>query len=162
MLFSSEPNVKLTLQQLQQLEKMETRTENLVKEIDIHTEKLRILHDDCLKKDKEIVYLDERIKTLTQEVSDLESKKSASLEILTDNNTAIASIQEKYEQIKSDIYTKETELSKRESDLIESERFHSESKFQHIKEIERLEEKKALVEKAHEAFANAGKHITWN
>lgn len=92
MIDNTEPSVKMTLEQLKQLEVMETRTGNLQNEAKIATKTLDITRNDLDRVTKEKVYQEGLLKTVEASVTE----KKAELDSLNEKiNFATVTLSEK-------------------------------------------------------------------
>ncbi len=138
-------NVKLTLEQLQQIDLVETRMANLQSELKNGYRDLNILTNDTQRITKEREYQQELLTGLSQQVKDAQAKVDALNTIHSETSTVLANLNAEISSKIADITTKEMALKDREDVNIakEVELVERESKVSH-KEADLLERTNAL------------------
>lgn len=153
MLNDTTPNIKLTVEQLQQISTVETRLANLNTQISVATNNLKIIKNDSERIEKErsdtaIVLSDLTVKkeTLSKDVADLQevyTKTQNSLSELNDEILSKTSIQNAKETELSDresiVTQREQKLITDEQKLVESQKTLSEQVISHNEKVSKLE-----------------------
>lgn len=149
MLNTPESHIKFTDNDLIRLQKVQDRLDNYIKEIDLHAKRLAHLENECEKKEKERIYLDDMSVELKRNIED--SKKIASvldIDIQTKKKT-FHELEQTSKEIQDRLFFHEDSLKERELILVKKELEH-EKKVEHLsKSIKQHEEKKAIVDKSH-------------
>lgn len=160
MIENTEANVKLTFEQLQQIDVTQKRLANLANEVNIASKKLNEERALCERVTKERMYQEELLADLTAKVGELKSHHfelnghvQVSSELLVTNTQKAQEIATMSEQ-------KLMELKEREDKLTSDERDFVEKKKEFNADFNKLSEDKVLVQSAKNVIKNAIESIT--
>ena len=155
MINSPTENVKLTFEQLQQIDVVQKQLANLQSEINIASKSLNVLKKDCDKVTKERIYQEELLSNLTVDVKKVEDRLG---ELTKERDTAIAQLDKAREETtklnssncKKDLELKDREnkLQKEEEDLEKKVADFNIKSNQLLKEQDDLKNKKSILSKA--------------
>lgn len=162
MITSSDKNVELTFEQLQQIDVAQKQLANIQSEVSLATKNLGVLGKDCDKVTKERIWQEELLANLNTEVA----KKSAELERM---NSEIATVDallkdntEKAKTVGNSNEIKRTELKQIEAELLSAKSKHEEAIISFDKQNTQLQKEIASVQKAKDAFSKAIEAVEWN
>lgn len=161
MLENSPQNVKLTFDQLQQIDVAEKRLAHLQIEVSLATKLLTETRLDCEKVTKEKIYQEGLLADINSQLSSATLKHDKLLEDIKASEGILNSNTEKSVTIGLANEKKEKDLNERESKIIEREIEHSKKEKDFITNSNNLSKEKSLVENAKGAFLKATESITW-
>lgn len=154
-------NVKLTLEQLQQIDVVQTRLSVLESEITTAQKILKGTKSECERATKERLYQEELINGLKEPLEQLEAKKLELLEEIQIQIGILDKARVESKLLSEDSYTRSAELKEREEKWYEYERGYHAKVDDFNKKLSELEDDKLKLTKAKEAFTEAASLVVW-
>lgn len=154
-------NVKLTFEQLQQIDVFQKTLANINNEISINTKFLISERAECEKATKETIYQKELLGELETKVESIKIRLKDLGDNLNINRIELEEINKKSQTLGLVNQTRSEELDKKDKDLkINLEEYNKELEIFNVKFKELLEDQFS-VNSAKEAFLKALETITW-
>ena len=161
MIETSTGNVRLTMENLQQLAEVEGRLSNLQNEISLATKNLSVINKDVIKAVKEREYQQELITKFT----DIATQKGIELESLKNSVAELSKQSENLNQeailIKETHSKKEINLEERENTLKFKEEDQKKNEDDFKVGLLKLKEDRKSLDVVKSAFQEAVKLVTW-
>ena len=161
MIENQSENVKLTFEQLQQLDTFQKRLDNLKHESDTALRTLSVTKNDLDRLGKDKAYQESLLKEVTENVVKSTAEYTNLLAQIEDSKVTIARNNEEADKIAHKHVAKAQELSEKESSLTESISKHNEDKNMFNSQYEAFSKDKEVVNKAKIALSNAIGLVTW-
>mgnify|MGYP001586162363 CR=1 FL=1 len=154
-------NIRLKLENIQQLAEVEGRLSNLQSEINIATKTLRGTKMECDRAVKEKAYQEELLENLKKDVEKLEQnkkEKGEELRVVVSNSDAL---NKKTKELTISNSNKDTELNKREKEVLQGEKdlLKKVDDFD-VKNIQLLKDQ-VIIKLAKDAFEKASETVKW-
>lgn len=160
---STQPNenVKLTFDQLQQIDTVEKRLVNLQSEISIGRDNLTAIRLECEKVTKERLYQEELLAEITKNVEVIQGKHTDVLNDLQSTSDTLLEVNKKIGET-TDLHTKkETALVEKENKIKEQEEELNKKVEDFTNKSSRLLEDQLSIKTAKDAFLKATETVVW-
>lgn len=155
-------NIKLSDEELKQLDFYESRLSSLRNEITISTQNLKYINDDNIKALKTKEFLDFEIQKLTSVKSDLELQISSLRSSIQEALETLEKNKKKSNEILSEITEERTKLNDEKDKLLYRENKLEENEREFKSKWAELVEDKLQVKKVVDGFVDVKKLIKWS
>lgn len=122
MINTPEQNLTISELDLVRIEKVKTRLDNFIQEIDIHSKKLDEIKADCVMLESRKTYLEEQVAALEIEKANLIASNESIQGAIVSNKEALEKIQTESANISQKVESQKVDIEKRERAMAETER----------------------------------------
>lgn len=161
MIDSPTENVKLTFEQLQQIDVVEKRLSNLQSEIANANKILKGTKSECDRALKEKLYQEELAFNLASQIKELTTSRDNLAKEITLSTQALEDTKKTSKDLSESNYAKTDELLKREQKISQSETEHLLKVEDFNNKYNQLLDDKNAISTAKEAFLKAIETVTW-
>lgn len=152
-------NIKLTTEQLLQLDKFEKRLANLQMEITVHSNNIDGLRIENANLTNEKKYLEELKTNLLQEVTYLQQKSKDQKALILENTKSIEAYRIEHKQLMDKHNARENEIHSKEQAIVDKEKKVEANRAELQAKLNKVAQDMALIEKNRAILSDAIKSI---
>lgn len=148
-------NVKLSVEQLLQIDAFQKTLANLQSEIDIHSKNLQISRNDSVRLGKEVLYLEGVVKGLGETRKSLEETNERLSNSVAEHQANLSTITAEYSKVKSDISNALVELEQQKKDFSDKEAILNSDREELSRKMANISEQQSSLENKHKILSEA-------